>query len=58
MFTIGTVPAIGSWCIVCRDGVSIHQLSSVISVVARLLKPHGKISIIETFLDESRISAC
>jgi len=58
MLTIGTIPATGSRCIVCRGGVSIHQFPSVISVVARLLKPYGKISIIETFLDEPRISAC
>jgi len=55
--TVRAIPATGSRCIVCRGGVSIHQLSSVVRVVARLLKPHGKISIIETFLDEPGISA-
>ena len=58
ILTVRTIPTTGSRCIVCRDGMSVHQLSSVISVVARLLKPHGKISIIETFLNEPRISAC
>lgn len=55
--TVRTIPATSSWGVVCRGGVSIHQFSSVICVVARLLKPHGKVSIIETFLDEPRISA-
>ncbi len=56
--TVRSVPSTRGWALIGSDSKVIHQLSSVVRVVARVLKPDWEIVVVQPLRDELRVAAC
>ena len=55
--TVCTVPASRERLVVIGGSVSIHELSSVVCVVTRILQPDRQVFIVPPFENEFRVSS-
>lgn len=55
--TVRSGPSARGWALISSDSKVIHQLSSVVRVVARVLKPNREIVVVQSLRNELRVAA-